>query len=85
LRFVFDSIQVTEETYRILKVFGYQFEQRGLVNVKGKGQLMTYYLTGRGPELSNQEVDDLLDQYAKEALQTSAPLEVNHAAPNNKK
>ena len=29
-------------------VYGYTFEQRGLDKVKGKGQLMTYYLTGRG-------------------------------------
>lgn len=27
--------------------FGYYFEQRGLVAVKGKGQLMTYYLQGK--------------------------------------
>ncbi|XP_046444965.1 adenylate cyclase type 3-like [Daphnia pulex] len=37
-------IQVTEETSAILRHFGYQFEQRGLVFVKGKGQLLTYYL-----------------------------------------
>ncbi|XP_025831186.1 adenylate cyclase type 3 [Agrilus planipennis] len=40
-------IQVTEETCMILQHFGYQFEQRGLVAVKGKGQLMTYYLIGK--------------------------------------
>lgn len=40
-------IQVTEETCQILQNFGYQFEQRGLVAVKGKGQLMTYYLLGK--------------------------------------
>ncbi|XP_066254775.1 adenylate cyclase type 3 [Euwallacea similis] len=40
-------IQVTEETCQILQAFGYQFEQRGLVAVKGKGQLMTYYLLGK--------------------------------------
>ncbi|KAF7284873.1 adenylate cyclase 3 [Rhynchophorus ferrugineus] len=40
-------IQVTEETCQILQSFGYQFEQRGLVAVKGKGQLMTYYLLGK--------------------------------------
>lgn len=38
------AIQVTEETCEILQTFGYTFEQRGLVAVKGKGQLMTYYL-----------------------------------------
>ncbi|XP_053602923.1 adenylate cyclase type 8-like isoform X2 [Plodia interpunctella] len=40
-------IQVTEETCQILESFGYYFEQRGLVAVKGKGQLMTYYLQGK--------------------------------------
>lgn len=38
------AIQVTQETCEILQTFGYSFEQRGLVAVKGKGQLMTYYL-----------------------------------------
>lgn len=41
------SIQVVEETAIILRHFGFQFDQRGLVSVKGKGQLMTFYLTGR--------------------------------------
>jgi hypothetical protein len=41
-------LQVTDETTEILKHFGYVFEQRGLVSVKGKGQLMTYYLIGKG-------------------------------------
>lgn len=38
------AIQVTQETCEILQAFGFTFEQRGLVAVKGKGQLMTYYL-----------------------------------------
>lgn len=38
---------MTEETCHILQMFGYTFEQRGLVAVKGKGQLMTYYLQGK--------------------------------------
>lgn len=44
------AIQVTEETCQILQTFGYTFEQRGLVAVKGKGQLMTYYLQGRSTQ-----------------------------------
>ncbi|XP_065344542.1 adenylate cyclase type 3-like [Cloeon dipterum] len=51
-------IQVTEETCEILKQFGYQFEQRGLVSVKGKGQLMTYYLTGKGAPPSGRAGDE---------------------------
>ncbi|XP_031342492.1 adenylate cyclase type 3-like isoform X2 [Photinus pyralis] len=45
-------IQVTEETCQILQNFGYQFEQRGLVAVKGKGQLMTYYLLGKAGKIT---------------------------------
>lgn len=40
---------MTEETCNILQHFGFKFEQRGLVAVKGKGQLMTYYLVGKEP------------------------------------
>lgn len=43
------AIQVVEETATILQHFGFQFDQRGLITVKGKGKLMTYYLTGRQP------------------------------------
>ncbi|XP_072936989.1 adenylate cyclase type 3-like [Epargyreus clarus] len=46
-------IQVTEETCQILQNFGYYFEQRGLVAVKGKGQLMTYYLQGKHDTAAN--------------------------------
>jgi adenylate cyclase len=41
-----DSIQVTEETYRILRD-RYQFADRGTIDVKGKGAMRTYLLTGR--------------------------------------
>ncbi|XP_013785885.1 adenylate cyclase type 3-like [Limulus polyphemus] len=40
-------IQVVQATAQILHEFGYVFEQRGLVTVKGKGKLMTYYLIGK--------------------------------------
>jgi len=64
--------QVTEETCNILQHFGFKFEQRGLVAVKGKGQLMTYYLVGKGlqpsqvpppimetlPEVEEEDTDD---------------------------
>lgn len=40
-------IQVVKETKDILETFGFEFEQRGLVTVKGKGQLMTYYQVGK--------------------------------------
>ena len=36
-------IQVTEATYQRLKD-QYQFEQRGIIDVKGKGEMPTYWL-----------------------------------------
>jgi len=67
-------IQVTEETCNILQHFGFKFEQRGLVAVKGKGQLMTYYLVGKGlqpsqapppimetlPEVEEEDTDECM-------------------------
>ncbi|XP_062999214.1 adenylate cyclase type 9 [Elgaria multicarinata webbii] len=35
-------IQVSEESYRILNKMGYDFDYRGTVNVKGKGQMKTF-------------------------------------------
>ncbi|XP_043945269.1 adenylate cyclase type 9 [Protopterus annectens] len=35
-------IQVSEESYRVLREMGYEFDYRGTVNVKGKGQMKTF-------------------------------------------
>jgi class 3 adenylate cyclase len=43
-----DEIQVTEETRKLLKD-RYVFEERGIIEVKGKGQMRTYFLRGRAP------------------------------------
>ena len=39
-----NRIQVTEETMLLLKKYNYEFEARGIVFVKGKGELNTFYL-----------------------------------------
>jgi guanylate cyclase len=44
------AIQVTEAAYRRLRD-EYAFEERGLVQVKGKGEMRTYLLLGRRPAL----------------------------------
>lgn len=36
-------IQVSEESYRVLSKMGYDFDYRGTVNVKGKGQMKIYF------------------------------------------
>ena len=41
-----DHIQVTEETYRLLND-KYEFEERGVIDVKGKGDMSTYFLKGK--------------------------------------
>ena len=41
-----EQIQVSEETYNRLK-YRYMFEERGFIEVKGKGALQTYLLLGK--------------------------------------
>ncbi|XP_058390749.1 adenylate cyclase type 1 isoform X3 [Diceros bicornis minor] len=40
-------IQVTEEVHRLLRRGAYRFVCRGKVSVKGKGEMLTYFLEGR--------------------------------------
>jgi PAS domain S-box-containing protein len=40
-----DKIQVTDAVYERLK-HRYEFEQRGIISVKGKGEMVTYWLIG---------------------------------------
>jgi class 3 adenylate cyclase len=42
-------IQVTEATYKCLQD-KYLLEERGMIQVKGKGEMTTYFLTGRKVE-----------------------------------
>lgn len=44
---VMGNIQVVEDTYNILKEYGFRFVRRGPIFVKGKGELLTYFLKGR--------------------------------------
>merc|ERR1719342_120273 len=53
--------QVTEDVYDILKNSPYEFQCRGKVKVKGKGDMTTYFLTGRRAA-STMRIDDLVSQ-----------------------
>ncbi|XP_016161182.1 PREDICTED: adenylate cyclase type 3-like [Ficedula albicollis] len=44
---VMGNIQVVEETQQILKEYGFRFVRGGAVYVKGKGELLTFFLKGR--------------------------------------
>ena len=41
--------QVTADMYQVLSSYNYTLEYRGLVTVKGKGEMMTYFLTSGPP------------------------------------
>ncbi|MCT7977071.1 adenylate/guanylate cyclase domain-containing protein [Laspinema olomoucense] len=40
------KIQISETTYQLLQD-KYKFEERGVIDIKGKGEMKTYFLTGR--------------------------------------
>ncbi|KAM9344331.1 adenylate cyclase type 6-like isoform 1-T1 [Pholidichthys leucotaenia] len=44
-----DYIQVTTDLYHVLANSGYQLDCRGVVKVKGKGEMTTYFLTSGPP------------------------------------
>ncbi|XP_023775641.1 adenylate cyclase type 1 [Cyanistes caeruleus] len=48
------KIQVTEEVQRILKRCSYEFVCRGKVSVKGKGEMLTYFLEGKADGNNSQ-------------------------------
>lgn len=79
------AIQVTEETCLILQMFNYTFEQRGLVAVKGKGQLMTYYLQGKNekPPPSTIEITPMSTVHeVEEPISTLTQPPPNPESPN---
>ncbi|XP_014258367.2 adenylate cyclase type 6-like [Cimex lectularius] len=43
---IVDKIQVTQEVYTILAARGYPLTCRGTIQVKGKGDMVTYFLEG---------------------------------------
>ena len=73
--------QVTEEVFDILKLLPYEFQLRGDVKVKGKGNMTTYFLTGRRAA-STMRLDDLVTQgghYTNQ--QPTSPLSKRIALP----
>ncbi|XP_077356482.1 adenylate cyclase type 2 isoform X2 [Festucalex cinctus] len=46
---VLDRIQVTEETAQVVQSVGYGITLRGVINVKGKGELKTYFVNTEQP------------------------------------
>ncbi|CAG0878524.1 unnamed protein product [Darwinula stevensoni] len=51
-------MKVTEEVYNLMKNSPYEFQCRGTITVKGKGDMTTYFLTDR-KQLSTIRIEDL--------------------------
>ncbi|XP_039981249.1 adenylate cyclase type 3-like [Xiphias gladius] len=50
---VMGNIQVVEDCYDILKEYGFRFIRRGPIFVKGKGELLTFFMKGKDRPSSN--------------------------------
>nr|XP_040016051.1 adenylate cyclase type 3-like [Gasterosteus aculeatus aculeatus] len=51
---VMGNIQVVEDCYDILKEYGFRFIRRGPIFVKGKGDLLTFFMKGKDKPRSNR-------------------------------
>lgn len=58
------QIQVTHEVYQILHKKGYPLTCRGTIKVKGKGDMITYFLNGRSHDTI--ERDESIEQTVTE-------------------
>uniref|UniRef100_A0A452S776 Adenylate cyclase type 1 n=1 Tax=Ursus americanus TaxID=9643 RepID=A0A452S776_URSAM len=67
-------IQVTEDVHRLLRRGTYRFVCRGKVSVKGKGEMLTYFLEGRtdanGSQARSLNAERKMCAYGRAGLQT---------------
>uniref|UniRef100_A0A3Q1GT82 Adenylate cyclase type 3 n=1 Tax=Acanthochromis polyacanthus TaxID=80966 RepID=A0A3Q1GT82_9TELE len=52
---VMGNIQVVEDCYNILKEYGFRFIRRGPIFVKGKGELLTFFMKGKDKPSRNAD------------------------------
>ena len=63
-------LQVTEDVHRLIANY-YHFVCRGQVSVKGKGQMLTYFLEGQGrPSQSHQPAERRSSTFAHSSVCT---------------
>jgi class 3 adenylate cyclase len=51
-------IQITEETAELVRDF-FALESRGTIDVKGKGEIKTWFVTGAFPTIVDQETRNI--------------------------
>ncbi|XP_047430243.1 adenylate cyclase type 3-like [Mugil cephalus] len=54
---VMGNIQVVEDCYVILKEYGFRFVRRGPIFVKGKGELLTFFMKGKDKPSNNRALE----------------------------
>lgn len=70
------KIQVTEDVHRILNKGNFEFICRGKVSVKGKGEMLTYFLEGKpntNPQASSTNIGRKAFSCGRAKLGTSCP------------
>lgn len=84
--------QVTEEVYQVLKSYPYEFQCRGKVKVKGKGDMTTYFLidrkqpgTIRVEDLNSLRTNNVIPNINNMYGGVATPLALlHHGDPNNR-
>lgn len=81
----FPPLQVTEEVHQLLRRGTYRFVCRGKVSVKGKGEMLTYFLEGRtdgnGSQARSLNAERKMCAYGRAGLQTRLATGPPPAAP----
>ncbi|CAB3253389.1 unnamed protein product [Arctia plantaginis] len=70
---VLDQIQVTQEVYEILSSRGYKLRCRGNVDVKGKGNMVTFFLDGVGDSESFRAREAACNAQAQDIYRNPQP------------
>lgn len=51
--FIYLYPQVVEDCYKVLREYDFRFIRRGSIYVKGKGELLTFFMKGRDKPAQN--------------------------------
>nr|XP_026486999.1 guanylate cyclase 32E [Vanessa tameamea] len=78
-------IHVSNETYKLLKQHGgYQFKERGIINIKGKGDMKTWWLIGEEHERRRSSLfrDQFINRFGDVDTFEESPWSLGRSALN---
>lgn len=67
-------VQVSEESHAVLSAMGLEFDYRGTVNVKGKGEMRTFLYPKSGERISQDHKEQIVVAPATKAVAQTAAL-----------